>query len=346
MAVRSTNITIKNRSDLQFIVSGPGTTLEHGIWSAGLAPEPGALVLESMDLTLQSESDGVATGTEGVVLLTTTIPGARPLEFYWDNPFVGGNEYLIRQTPGGLDVWYEGGVGDNAAVILNIAPTREVSTSFLPSVNGWKFTNSWPAVPNRVINLGLFGIPIGNASDGMCGGMVWAAIDYFMAGRSIPPLATAPPNLQDPYFNFVAERLYDSFELPMGPVNTYIPYMSAQFPADKRPYVTIKEAIPRIRACIAQGQPAPLGLIGAISDNIIADLGKNHQVLAYSYKRDGPWVTLGIYDPNRALADDCFIAINAESLGMLDIRHNVALGTGNIFMFFVSNYQPPVLPLP
>jgi hypothetical protein len=50
MASRSTRITIKNRSDMQFVVSGEGTSLVHGVWSDGGRPEPGSTLLETMDL--------------------------------------------------------------------------------------------------------------------------------------------------------------------------------------------------------------------------------------------------------------------------------------------------------
>jgi hypothetical protein len=345
MAARSTRITIRNRSDMQFIVSGVGTGLEGGVWSDGGRPEAGTLLLETMDLTIQSESSGFATGTTGTIVMTTTIPGIGPFEFSWDNPFVGGNEYFIKQTPGGLDAFYEGGEGDDAVVVVTIRPTAEVRTLFRPSVSGWKFSNTtWPSVPNTEINLGLFSIPIGDASNGMCGGMVYSAVDYFLSGQAIPPLTTNPPALGDPYFNYISSRLYDSFHLPGGPLSTYITYMATGYPPASRAMVTLKEAIPRIRGDIAAGWPSPIGLIGVISDSIIADLGKHHQVLAWSYRRDGQWITLGIYDPNRPGRDDLQITIDGSSLGPVSLIHNTSMG--DIFMLFHTGYTfntPPAL---
>ena len=336
MASRSTRITIKNHSDMQFVLSGDGTALAHGEWSSGGQPEAGATLLEGMDLVIQSESAGFATGTEGSVLLTTT-PGVTPLEFYWQNPYVGSNEYLLRQVPPGLDASYTGGDGDNAEVVVTITATMAVQTSFRPSTHGWHFSNSsWPSVPNTEISLGPITIPIGDASNGMCGGMVYSAIDYFLASLPIPPLTSSPPSLDDPFFAYISTRLYDSFHLPFGPTSTYIPYMSVSFQPAQRAAVTIKDAIPKIRADIASGQPAALGLIGVVSDNVIADLGKHHQVLAYSYQRNGPTITLGIYDPNRPDADDLQIVLNAENLGTVDLSHNTSMS--NIYMFFHTGY--------
>ena len=178
----------------------------------------------------------------------------------------------------------------------------------------------------------------------MCGGMSYSAIDYFLANQPIPAITTNPPALGDPYFDFISTRLYDSFHLPLGPLNTYIPYTSADFPPQQRPYVTIKDAIPRIRGQIVEGRPAALGLIGAVSNDIVNALGKNHQVLAYSYSRNGPWVRLGIYDCNLPDDDTLFIEINAESFAVLDLNHNTSMS--NIYMFFDTNYTPTALPLP
>src|SRR3954465_14266755 len=78
MAARSTRIVIKNRSDMQFVVSGVGTALPGGVWSDGGRPEPGTLLLEMMDLTIQSESSGLAPGTGGSSAWSRRTPGPRP----------------------------------------------------------------------------------------------------------------------------------------------------------------------------------------------------------------------------------------------------------------------------
>src|SRR4029079_14995383 len=106
MAARSTRITIRNRSDMQFIVSGVGTGLEGGVWSDGGKPEPGTRLLETMDLTIQSESSGFAIGTTGTILMTTTIPGIGPFEVSWDNPFVGSQEDVLNESPRRLQTFH------------------------------------------------------------------------------------------------------------------------------------------------------------------------------------------------------------------------------------------------
>ena len=61
---------------------------------------------------------------------------------------------------------------------------------FLPSHQGFAFTNTWPSAPAVVLTTPFGKIDVGNASAGLCGGMVFAALDYWHAG--IPPPAHQP----------------------------------------------------------------------------------------------------------------------------------------------------------
>ena len=64
---------------------------------------------------------------------------------------------------------------------------------FTASVDGLHFINSWPSEPDIVIDAGPLGkVPIGDASNGLCGGMVYTVIDVFTA--SLPPI----PDTQQP----------------------------------------------------------------------------------------------------------------------------------------------------
>ena len=62
-----------------------------------------------------------------------------------------------------------------------------VVPGFLPSTSGFRFANSFPHVPVRRIGIpGVVSLPIGDASNGLCGGMTFAARDYFESGRPLP----------------------------------------------------------------------------------------------------------------------------------------------------------------
>ena len=66
---------------------------------------------------------------------------------------------------------------------------NEVSVpGFLPSTRGFHFANAWP--PGPTVRFGPLDprlIGVGDASTGLCGGMVYTVADLFAAGVSVPP---------------------------------------------------------------------------------------------------------------------------------------------------------------
>ena len=60
--------------------------------------------------------------------------------------------------------------------------------SFLPSQDGFAFTNAWPSEPTVALPTPFGQISIGNAAAGLCGGTAFAALDYWHAG-TLPPAA-------------------------------------------------------------------------------------------------------------------------------------------------------------
>jgi hypothetical protein len=87
-----------------------------------------------------------------------------------------------------------------------------VVPGFLQSISGFHFSNrTFPQVPDITINILGQQIGIGDASNGLCGGMVFAARDYFEAGIPIPPDTTNPSS--GPLFDYIVSRLLDSFNL-------------------------------------------------------------------------------------------------------------------------------------
>jgi hypothetical protein len=65
-------------------------------------------------------------------------------------------------------------------------------------------------------------IDIGNAKDGLCGGMVFAALDYWHAQQPPP---TVQPSPGDPLYRWLVRRLVDSWHLPVG-VTQYYQWMN------------------------------------------------------------------------------------------------------------------------
>lgn len=242
-------------------------------------------------------------------------------------------------------------------------------TNFKPSVNGLHFTNSWPPEPDIIVNVAPLGnVPIGDASNGLCGGMVFTALDVFLA--RLPPIPdTTNPAQGSPLFNYIVSRLFASFNIPGG-VLKYYEWMNTPdhdtgiLFAIRRgvAWHTIVEELPKIKADIDSGNPSPLGLVTVYSANP-GDLGKNHQVLAYAYEQDNAGnVKIQLYDPNTAppSSDGVFLSLNInDPTHTTPITHNVNISDPNTNLpepirgFFRVDYTfsnpaslEPVTPLP
>ena len=164
------------------------------------------------------------------------------------------------------------------------------SGSFQPSQDGFEFTNAWPSEPAVVLPTPFGKINIGNAAAGLCGGMVFAALDYWHTG--IPPPATRPAGRPAvPLHRAASGSLW---HLPAGVAQYYqwmnLPDGDSGFEVFGRRVVTdrglawrtIQTQWPQIAADLDHGTPAALGVVTVASANP-AELGLNHQVLAYGY---------------------------------------------------------------
>lgn len=195
---------------------------------------------------------------------------------------------------------------------------------FLPSTSGFRFRNSFPKVPLRWIGIpGVVRMPIGDASNGLCGGMVFAVRDYFEEGRALPADADAPAS--GTLFDYLVDRLFDSFDLPTGPLR-YLELMHPLLPDGEtiwsrlglaphgRAWRTARTEWPAIRRDIDSGAPCPLGLVRVKSSDPL-DLKEDHQVLAYGYDLDGRDLTLHVYDPNLPGRDDVTLSVDLRTDG-------------------------------
>jgi hypothetical protein len=226
---------------------------------------------------------------------------------------------------------------------------------FLPSQNGLHFDNSFPDGPALQIELGPATLRIGNAANGLCGGMVFAALDYWAAGRR-PPEDREPPASGTPLFRYLLRRLIESWHLPAGPL-VYLRFMQPWYPDGNqrrgpmtvhgRAWHMVVRQWPLVRAELDRGWPCPLGLVKVMSANP-ADIGKNHQVLAYGYDMAGTAVTVRLYDPNQADNDDVALSFDtADPTVPLTVvmTPDVSAAPG-VRYFFRVPYRPKSPPAP
>jgi len=224
------------------------------------------------------------------------------------------------------------------------SPTA-MMTEFLPSRHGFHFINLFPPYPDIILPTPFGKIKIGNAQDGLCGGMVYTALDFFHASQPIPE--TTNPPTGDMLFDLLVKRLFESFNLPFG-ISKYIELMNSYLPDGEtesslhgigshgRAWKTIRDEWPGIKTILDAGQPCPLGLIRVKSTDY-RKLGLNHQVLAYGYDVAGDVVSLFIYDPNYLKNDDIRISFNISNP---ELPATMTYSTGEpLFAFFKVDYR-------
>jgi hypothetical protein len=224
-----------------------------------------------------------------------------------------------------------------------------MASSFVPSRHAFGFDNTWPAQPAVVVPSPFGDIRFGAANAGLCGGMVFAALDYWHAG--IAP-ATARPAARTPLYDFIVRRLIDSWQVPGG-VARYFEWMGlpdgdgTALQLFGRPVLTQRGLVwrtitgewPRIRLDLDRGGPVPLGVV-TVTSRQPSDLALNHQVLAYGHRTAGDRVTLRVYDPNRGRRDDVSIAFDTGPPDQpTTFTHNLSLGGRRVRGFFRTGYR-------
>jgi hypothetical protein len=205
--------------------------------------------------------------------------------------------------------------------------------------HGFKFpnqyTNTYTVIPDKYIPDFIYKGDLKFSTKGRCGGMAFAALDYYYAHKLIPgytSTSATPPN-DTPISKYILERLHDSLDIsllgilkalgsiavsasPLGSVSSLeeVPKFIYFTMAPNENKFTIlgkcgPGCLPGVRPLtnseaskatrlLDQGRTVVLGLIAASS---IKDIGNNHQVVAYGYtfdKRSNNQYTFYIYDSN------------------------------------------------
>jgi hypothetical protein len=237
--------------------------------------------------------------------------------------------------------------------MTNVAePTA--SCGFVPQPDAFLFTNSWPSAPAVTIPTPFGPIGVGNAANGLCGGMVYAAVDYWIAGQTPPQERPAPGT---PLYQFIVRRLIDSWHVPTGVAEYFlwmnlpdgdlsVTMLGRQVVIQRGiSWRTIEQQWPLVKASIDAGVAAPLGLVTVQSANV-ADLGKNHQVGAYAYSVSGAEVTVKVYDPNSGQDDGVCIRFDTSAPQQATtFSSNINIDVP-VRGFFMTGYTPVSPPTP
>jgi hypothetical protein len=188
---------------------------------------------------------------------------------------------------------------------------RPEGEKFKPSVHGFRFANRFPGYPLSFPTPTLLRT---STYYGLCGGMCYAALDFLLAGRSIP-LDASPPQQGSPLHRYLYRRQIASF----GPLGACVARFAAWMALpDDTPFGTRRRTYDQfqaVRTRLDGGQPVVLGVIYVSAAETPA-IWKNHQVLAYGYSQVSDTAfDINIYDPNFPLDDAVVIRVERVAVG-------------------------------
>ena len=169
-------------------------------------------------------------------------------------------------------------------------------TTFDPMIHGFRFANRFRNTVARLPN----GATI--RTSGRCGGMAFASLDIFHAGKKAPNhdwsgFERGVPPDGHPLADYLFQRLMNSFIEASA-----VRFLTWTLLPDERTFIFkgvtgwTTDEIPKLRAQIDAGHPVALGLVGA---RHISDVGRsNHQVVAFGYDVVKGGVDIAVYDNN------------------------------------------------
>src|SRR3954454_9154031 len=136
--------------------------------------------------------------------------------------------------------------------------SERVVPGFLPSTNGLHFANSWP--PGPTVRFGPLDpriVGIGDASTGLCGGMVYTVADLFAAGLPVPADREPPAN-GSPRFQSIVRRQVESLAWMTVPLGFWMRMaLGGSFGGD-RARSTFEREWPRARGELDAGRLVPI----------------------------------------------------------------------------------------
>ncbi len=161
-----------------------------------------------------------------------------------------------------------------------------MKTNFNPLAHGYSF-------PNRFEFKGLSRIVKmikSNFIYGMCGGMVFTALDHYFDQRKLPGFKTVD-ELPLSYTKYLWKRQTQSVSILI--LLKIIKYASLSVSTSLQ--YTIQKELPKIIDKLIDGLPAPIVIIRS---GLFQNPTHNHQVLVTGYEVNGSTIELEIYDPN------------------------------------------------
>ncbi len=161
-----------------------------------------------------------------------------------------------------------------------------MKTNFNPLSHGYSFSNRFEFKGfSKIVK-----IIKSNFIYGMCGGMVFSAMDYYFDQNKLPGYR-AVNELPLSYTKYLWKRQTQSVSISV----LFKIIKFASFSTSKSIKITIQDELPKILEKLHDGLPAPIVIIRS---SLFQNPTHNHQVLVTGYEHNGSNLDLELYDPN------------------------------------------------
>lgn len=203
---------------------------------------------------------------------------------------------------------------------------RLVQTGFKPSEHGFRFANRFPEH--------VFGA--------VCGGMSFAAADFFYSNRKIPQQEETPEQ-NSLLYHYLLRRQIESF----GTLGRYgVRLVQWMRLADDELWKETYDEFRDVKTMLDDGKLVQLYLVYKDASQGLNPLG-NHQVLAYGYSEFSDSVYLHISDPNHPGDDDEVIVLDEVQQGNalgLRCEQQWTGGMKHVRGFFINRHYKQKIP--
>lgn len=212
-----------------------------------------------------------------------------------------------------------------------------LSSDFIPHTHAFRFANSFP-LPRRINTLMKRRTPNAPTVYGLCGGMCFAALDYYYAKKPVPKDEQVPTNNRKLY-NYLWKRQLASFRIFIVPFRIIAWMLSSDSRVSE---LTANKELLKLKNKLQKKEPTVIALV---RQKGLKDPTQNHQVLVTSLEHNtiNGDVILFIYDPNHPREKpQPRITLNVsrptEGINIKQSTHEKLRG------FFVIQYTPKIPP--
>ncbi len=198
-----------------------------------------------------------------------------------------------------------------------------MARTFTPLAHGFNFQNQFSGLPCLFHkNLKFFDLVhqllFSKHSYGLCGGICFAALDYFYSGKE-RPLIDLDFGVSKFLHSYLFKRQNDTYGV-LGKI--VLKFALWTLMSDATLQTKTHQEFSNIQLSLNQNKPVVLGLVYVHISKSLA-IWSNHQVIAYGHSADLQDKTLYLYDPNFPGCEDIVIELTSAKEGFQCFQKNL-----------------------